>query len=468
MKKTSIVKATLCTGAALAIMASVGTPKASSATLFAESSVAGISITLDKYCDAENVAQSESASGSAIQTVTTGATVTGTSVAETGNVTDAANAATDTNNEDKATNVEADNTVSAVATGSTVTGTAVQEESPYENLGVSVAKEFVNIRKEPSVDSEIVGKLYTGAAASILGYEGDWVKIKSGSCEGYINVEFLAVGDKVEKLVDTYGIKTATVTATTLKVRDDKSQDASCVSLIPKGESYQVLEEDGAWVKISIDNGEVKGYVSKDYVDVKVEWNEAVSIAEEKEKLRKEEEERKAAEAAKKAAAEAKAEETRKAQTQTRSNSGSVSAGTNTKKTTTTTKSSSDSMTAKAASKGEQVAAYALKFVGNPYVYGGTSLTKGTDCSGFTKSVYAHFGIKLNRVSRDQAKQGKKVSVSNAKAGDLVFYSKGGRINHVALCIGNGKVVHASSPKYGIRTSNIGYRKVTCVRRVLK
>ena len=94
-------------------------------------------------------------------------------------------------------------------------------------------------------------------------------------------------------------------------------------------------------------------------------------------------------------------------------------------------------------------------------------MTKGTDCSGFTKSVYAHFGVTLNRVSRDQAKQGKKVSLSKAKAGDLVFYGSGSRISHVALYMGDGKVVHASNKKYGIRTSNVGYRKVITVRRIL-
>jgi cell wall-associated NlpC family hydrolase len=116
---------------------------------------------------------------------------------------------------------------------------------------------------------------------------------------------------------------------------------------------------------------------------------------------------------------------------------------------------------------GSAIASYALQFVGNPYVYGGTSLTNGTDCSGFTMSVFKKFGISLPRTSGEQSGVGKKISVSDARAGDLIFYSSGGRVNHVALCIGNGRVVHASNPKVGITTSNMYYRTPYCARRVL-
>ena len=110
---------------------------------------------------------------------------------------------------------------------------------------------------------------------------------------------------------------------------------------------------------------------------------------------------------------------------------------------------------------------YAKQFIGNPYVWGGTSLTKGADCSGFVQSVYKHFGISLPRSSREQVNVGTKVSMAEAKPGDLVFYAKGGTINHVAIYIGNGQVVHASSPKTGIRISNVNYRTPASVKRVM-
>lgn len=102
---------------------------------------------------------------------------------------------------------------------------------------------------------------------------------------------------------------------------------------------------------------------------------------------------------------------------------------------------------------------YAMQFKGNPYVYGGTSLTKGTDCSGFTQSVFKYKGIRLPRTSRQQAQQGKKVPFHKLQPGDLIFYRKNGIINHVALYTGGGNVIHASNPKSGIKVSKYNYRK---------
>ena len=102
-------------------------------------------------------------------------------------------------------------------------------------------------------------------------------------------------------------------------------------------------------------------------------------------------------------------------------------------------------------------------------MYGGTSLTNGTDCSGFTMSVYKHFGYNLPRTSGSQSSYGKKVSsLSDAKPGDLLFYSNGTRINHVALYMGNNKVIHASNPKDGIKTTSpANYRTIAKIRRVI-
>ncbi|MDD7209049.1 MAG: C40 family peptidase [Lachnospiraceae bacterium] len=117
------------------------------------------------------------------------------------------------------------------------------------------------------------------------------------------------------------------------------------------------------------------------------------------------------------------------------------------------------------ATTGSTVVAYAKNFVGNPYRYGGTSLTGGTDCSGFTQSVYKHFGYNLPRTSKAQRKAGVKVSgLRNAKAGDLVCY-----YGHVALYMGGNKIIHASSPKTGIKiSSNAAYRKIASIRRIIR
>ena len=115
----------------------------------------------------------------------------------------------------------------------------------------------------------------------------------------------------------------------------------------------------------------------------------------------------------------------------------------------------------------QQIVDFARQFEGNPYVYGGTSLTSGADCSGFTQSVFAHFGISTGRSSRDQAARGKSIPVSDAKPGDLLFYASGDYINHVAIYIGGGQVIHASNPRTGIKISNVSYRTPYSVRRVL-
>ena len=111
---------------------------------------------------------------------------------------------------------------------------------------------------------------------------------------------------------------------------------------------------------------------------------------------------------------------------------------------------------------GANVANFATQFVGNPYVYGGSSLTNGTDCSGFTMSVYRNFGISLPHSSGGQRAVGYDVGgLANAQPGDLVCYS-----GHVGLYIGNGQIVHASTPSSGIKISNAAYKPVVCVRRI--
>lgn len=114
--------------------------------------------------------------------------------------------------------------------------------------------------------------------------------------------------------------------------------------------------------------------------------------------------------------------------------------------------------------KGKTVASFAQRFVGNPYVWGGTNLNTGADCSGFVKSVYKSFGYNLPRSSSSQRSAGRKVSYSKKQPGDLICYD-----GHIAIYIGNGKIVHASSKKTGIKISpKANYRKVLSVRRIVK
>lgn len=361
----------------------------------------------------------------------------------------------------------------------------VEPEEPksiLEDVGVSTASNYVNIRAEGNTDSEILGKLYKGCAATILEYDGDWVKIKSGKVRGYIKKEYLAIGFDAEELVDKYGTKIAVVNTTTLNVRAERNTECKIITQIPVGEEYQIIKEYDEWVKIAIDD-DLSGYVAKDYVDINVEFEEAISIEEELAEKKRAEEAKKAQEEQERklkeqqeAEKKRQEEEAKKQQQSNKNNSNKNNSNKNNSNKNNSNKNDSNKNNKpnkvekpvySGSATGSQVANYAQKFVGNPYVYGGTSLTRGTDCSGFTQSIYKSFGISIPRDSRSQSRYGKSVSISDLRPGDLIFYTKSGRVNHVAMYIGNGKVCHASNRRDGIKISVYNYRTPYCARRII-
>ena len=352
--------------------------------------------------------------------------------------------------------------------------------SPYENLGIANVQDYVNIRSGPSTDHKIVGKLYKGCVANVLGYEGDWVKIQSGNLEeGYIRSDYLLIGWDAEEKINQYCDRVATVTCDVLNVRTGMSTSDSIYDQIPHGESYYIAEEYEEWVKIILGQDdstgrEHTGYVYKQYVDISYEFQYAVTIEEEQARIAAEEAARKAEqerlrklaeeEAARKAAAEAK----KKAEEAAKKAEQQVEAEQARKELEQQAALATD-----AAKLRQEVAAYATKFVGNPYVWGGTSLTKGADCSGFVQSIYKQFGYTLPRVSKDQAKSAGVKNVTpdldHLLPGDLIFYTNSkGVVDHVALYIGNGQVVHAASKKSGIIISKYNMRTPYKARRVIE
>lgn len=327
-------------------------------------------------------------------------------------------------------------------------------KSEYDDIAIAQVTNYVNLRSEPSEEGEILGKLYNNSAATIISVEGDWYKIKSGTVDGYVKAEFVVSGAEAEELAKEVGHRTATVNTETLKVRNDAGLDATVQTLIPEGESYDVVEELDGWVKIAVDT-DIEGYVSSEYVNLETEFVEAESIEEEKARLAEEERIRKEAEEAAKKADEAAAAAKKK---ETKSESSSTSTTNTESSQAASSEAAAPAVTAPVSGSRAAIVSYALQFVGNPYVAGGTSLTNGADCSGFTYSVFADCGISIPRDSRSQAAGGTPVDLSAIQPGDLLFYSDGGSINHVALYIGNGQVVHASTAKTGIKISAYNYR----------
>lgn len=274
----------------------------------------------------------------------------------------------------------------------------------YTNLGIANVSDNLNIRAIGAEDGRLVGKLPKDAACEVLDMDETWAHISSGNVEGYVSRDYLLTGIPAKHRAEELATTMAKVTTDSLKVRAQANTDSEVITLVPRGEELEVSAVEGDWVKVFLDDDEV--FVSAEYVEVSAELGTAVTMSE-------------------------------------------LLYG----------QGISDVRV--------DICQYAKEFIGNPYVWGGTSLTKGADCSGFVMSVFQKYGVKLPRNSRAQAGCGTTIKVSEAKPGDLIFYAKGKTINHVAIYIGNGQVVHASSPKTGIKISNVSYRSPFKAVRVL-
>lgn len=275
----------------------------------------------------------------------------------------------------------------------------------YTNLGMSVISSGnLNIRQEASTDSEVIGILTNHNACELLEDAGEWYKVTSGKVTGYVNKQYLVTGDEAEAIAEQEIKTVATVNTETLNVRAEKSTEAEVLSQVGNSEAFTVNSVADGWVEISVDDS--VGYISQDYVTLAQALPTAKTIEQ-------------------------------------------VKYG--------------DGVSDVRAS----VVSYALQFVGNRYVWGGTSLEKGVDCSGFTMRILGKYGISLPHSSKAQPSYGTKISASEAKPGDLFFYGSGRSISHVAIYIGNGQIVHASNKRDGIKVSNAYYRNPICVARYL-
>jgi cell wall-associated NlpC family hydrolase len=324
------------------------------------------------------------------------------------------------------------------------------EEQDFSGLVIARVSNYVNVRSLPSETSEIVGKLYDKSVGELIEEDNGWYKITSGNCTGYVKAEYCVTGKEAETLAKEVGTTYAIVNTTTLKVRQGASTDSAVLGLVPLNEELVVVEELDGWVKISIEEGD--GYVSREYVNLRTDFVSAESKQEEAARLAKEAKEREEARAAAALArGESQTNESESSSAKSEATQAVIDAANNT------------AVSSEGSEMGKSVIDFATQFVGNPYVYGGTSLTNGADCSGFVMSVYANFGVSLPHSSSSLRSVGTNVgtSLSDAQPGDIICYS-----GHVALYIGNGQIVHASTSKTGIIVSNASYRQILAIRRI--
>ena len=274
----------------------------------------------------------------------------------------------------------------------------------YTNIGIAdVESGNLNVRAIPSTDGKLVGKMPKDSACEILELLDGWAHIQSGEVEGYVSTDYLLIGPDAKRKAAELVHTVAIANTDGLNVRDEASTNGAVMTQVLKGEELDFVEDLGDWIMVSLDGDDA--YVKAEFVSVEEKLGTAITMTE-------------------------------------------LLYG----------QGVSDVRV--------DLVEYAKQFLGNPYVWGGTSLTKGADCSGFVLSVFKKYGVKLSHSSRAQANEGTKISASDLLPGDLVFYANSsGTINHVAIYIGGGQVIHASNPKSGIKISKYNYRTVKkCVR----
>lgn len=383
-------------------------------------------------------------------------------------------------------------------------------------LAFAQCEEYINIRESASTDSAVTAKIYNNGSATIEEQDGDWYKIRSGNAEGYVMAEYFVTGEAADAVAQKAAYNVAMVHPTDLNIRSDANEDSEVLATAHEKDELEVVAWDGDWMKVAL-GGDVYGYVNAYYVDYKTYYPTAETIEEEQARLSAEQE---AAEAAdyevSDDTAETLPEETYEEPTVDDSSDTEEASYPDDSDETTWTEAPATDETVwteapaeteapyteapeteapyteapeteapyteapeteasyteapeteapSTSGVGQQIADFAVQYVGNPYVWGGTSLTEGADCSGFVQTVFANFGLYLSRTAESQSYGGTSISLDNLQPGDLLFYNSTGSIDHVAIYIGGGQIVHAANSRSGIIISNAYYQTPVCARR---
>lgn len=330
-------------------------------------------------------------------------------------------------------------------------------EGEYLNRAFSNVSDFTYIRSAPDEESEWTGKLYSDSTVNVLEYNGEWTKIQSGNVEGYVPADVLYTGEKAEEHAKEYETDVVTVLADVLNVRSGQGTENEILTQVMFRQQYESTGEPvNGWYPVKV--GNFDGWVCGDYVEAETTFSYAESKEEEEERIAREE-----------AESQAQVNDAESQNNTTYSIQQNVTSGTEIQNGNGLQIQVDGAAEVREAAvvqpqgyNGQAVIDFACQFIGNPYVWGGTSLTNGADCSGFVQSVYANFGISLPRTTWDMVNVGYEVSYDQALPGDLVLYD-----GHVGLYMGDGNIVNAMNEAQGIGICNANYAPIIAIRRVL-
>lgn len=280
-------------------------------------------------------------------------------------------------------------------------------------LGEYKISEDTKLKLIPSINATDVIELKTDETVTVTEIINGWACVETQTTRGWLRKDKLKKDEPVkeqpaeEQPTQEVQIKTKYINSTTVNVRQEANTTSSIITTVPVNTEVQVYSEENGWSKVKVNN--VEGYISSSLLSDNKQ-------------------------------------ETSRAQKSTRKSSST--------KNKTSKKATNTTANVPASGNGSSIVATARKYLGYKYVYGGSSPSTGFDCSGFTSYVFKQHGISLNRTAAGQYSNGVAVSRSNLQPGDLVMFGKS-RINHVAIYIGGGQIIHASTPSTGVRIDSL-------------
>lgn len=336
----------------------------------------------------------------------------------------------------------------------------------FEGKCIAITEDYVNIRTGSDETSDIAGIITNNGIATVLEKGKEWTRITSGDCTGYIRNDLLLFGDDAGAHVEANCTRSAKINTDTLNVRQRADVKSDCITQVAYGQVFDIVSDDGKWIEICVDE-ELTGFVSAEFVEYTYNLDTAKTI----EQLQAEADAANAASQDEEEEQDFESEDTddeADIQDDTEEQEEAEEEQTDIEEETTEEEATEETtIAAPSGQSGIDLANFALQFVGNPYVYGGSSLTDGADCSGFVMAVYAEFGYSLPHSAGAQSGYGVPVDTSSLEPGDIVFYGDGYSIEHCAIYVGDGVVVHASTEETGIKTSPVFYRDPMCAVRLL-